>query len=94
MRTRAVRSTRRPGPQWAGARRQFAGETPEEADKAAELLADLQRVQAEFANYRKRALRDQQLTAERAKAAVIAQLLRCSTTSTGPAATATWSPAR
>jgi molecular chaperone GrpE len=53
----------------------FAGESPEEAGKAAELLGDLQRVQADFANYRKRALRDQQLTAERAKAAVIAQLL-------------------
>jgi molecular chaperone GrpE len=52
-----------------------AGETPEEAGKAAELLADLQRVQADFANYRKRALRDQQLTADRAKAAVISQLL-------------------
>jgi molecular chaperone GrpE len=53
----------------------FVEETPEEAGKAAELLADLQRVQADFANYRKRALRDQQLTADRAKAAVIAQLL-------------------
>ena len=53
----------------------FAGETPEEAGKAAELLADLQRVQADFANYRKRALRDQQLIGDRAKAAVIAQLL-------------------
>ncbi len=53
----------------------FAGESPEEAGKAAELLGDLQRVQADFANYRKRALRDQQLTAERAKAAVITQLL-------------------
>ncbi len=53
----------------------MAGETPEEADKAAELLADLQRVQADFANYRKRALRDQQLIADRAKAAVITQLL-------------------
>ncbi len=53
----------------------LAGETPEEAGKAAELLADLQRVQADFANYRKRALRDQQLTAERAKAAVVSQLL-------------------
>lgn len=53
----------------------FAGETPEEAGKAAELLADLQRVQADFANYRKRALRDQQLLADRAKAGVIAQLL-------------------
>ncbi|MDT5102001.1 MAG: molecular chaperone GrpE [Mycobacterium sp.] len=45
------------------------------ADKVAELTADLQRVQADFANYRKRALRDQQLTAERAKTGVIAQLL-------------------
>jgi molecular chaperone GrpE len=43
--------------------------------KIAELTADLQRVQAEFANYRKRALRDQQVTAERAKVAVITQLL-------------------
>lgn len=53
----------------------FAGETPEEAGKAAELLADLQRVQADFANYRKRALRDQQLLADRAKVGVISQLL-------------------
>jgi molecular chaperone GrpE len=54
---------------------EFAGETPEEADKAAELLGDLQRVQADFANYRKRALRDQQAAADRAKAAVVSQLL-------------------
>ncbi|MEZ0358540.1 nucleotide exchange factor GrpE [Mycobacterium sp. SA01] len=53
----------------------FAGETPEESDKAAELLGDLQRVQADFANYRKRALRDQQVAGERAKAAVVSQLL-------------------
>ena len=53
----------------------FPGETPEEADKAAELLADLQRVQADFANYRKRALRDQESVGERAKAVVISQLL-------------------
>ncbi len=53
----------------------FAGETPEEANKAAELLGDLQRVQADFANYRKRALRDQQAAADRAKAAVVNQLL-------------------
>ena len=49
--------------------------TAEGADKVAELTADLQRVQADFANYRKRALRDQQLVADRAKAAVVAQLL-------------------
>jgi molecular chaperone GrpE len=54
---------------------EFAGESPEEAGKAAELLGDLQRVQADFANYRKRALRDQQAAADRAKATVVSQLL-------------------
>ena len=53
----------------------FPGETAEEANKAAELLGDLQRVQADFANYRKRALRDQQAAADRAKAAVVGPLL-------------------
>lgn len=53
----------------------FPGEAPEEADKAAELLADLQRVQADFANYRKRALRDQEVAGDRGKAAVVNQLL-------------------
>ncbi|SEH50970.1 molecular chaperone GrpE [Mycolicibacterium rutilum] len=47
----------------------------EEAERAAELLADLQRVQAEFANYRKRALREQQAAADRAKASVLTELL-------------------
>jgi molecular chaperone GrpE len=47
----------------------------EQADKVAELTADLQRVQADFANYRKRALRDQQVAGERAKATVVSQLL-------------------
>ena len=50
------------------------GPTGSEA-KVAELTADLQRVQADFANYRKRALRDQQAAADRAKAAVVGQLL-------------------
>jgi len=58
-----------------GAPGEFSGESPEEAGKAAELLGDLQRVQADFANYRKRALRDQQAAADRAKAAVVGQLL-------------------
>ncbi|MBS4728406.1 nucleotide exchange factor GrpE [Mycobacterium sp. SM1] len=49
--------------------------TTEAADKIAELTADLQRVQADFANYRKRALRDQQAAADRAKATVVSQLL-------------------
>ncbi|HEX5255409.1 MAG TPA: nucleotide exchange factor GrpE [Mycobacterium sp.] len=53
-----------------------AGEPAGQAEgKVAELTADLQRVQADFANYRKRALRDQQAAADRAKAAVVNQLL-------------------
>jgi len=48
---------------------------PASDEKVAELTADLQRVQADYANYRKRALRDQEATAERAKAAVVSQLL-------------------
>ncbi len=65
-----------PGPAPSGsAPGAFAGETPEEAAKAAELLGDLQRVQADFANYRKRALRDQQAAADRVKAAVVSPLL-------------------
>lgn len=52
-----------------------APDAGEDADKVAELTADLQRVQADFANYRKRALRDQQVAGERAKATVVSQLL-------------------
>jgi molecular chaperone GrpE len=44
-------------------------------DEVAELKSTLQRVKAEYDNYRKRSLRDQQLIAERAKAAVVTQLL-------------------
>lgn len=47
----------------------------ETADQVAELTDDLKRVQADFANYRKRALRDQQAAADRAKAAVVGELL-------------------
>jgi molecular chaperone GrpE len=52
-----------------------AGDAGDAGGKVAELTADLQRVQADFANYRKRALRDQQAAADRAKAAVVSQLL-------------------
>ena len=52
-----------------------AGPGAASADKVAELTADLQRVQADYANYRKRALRDQEAIAERAKATVVSQLL-------------------
>ncbi len=52
-----------------------SGKVDEAGAKVAELTADLQRVQADFANYRKRALRDQQAAADRAKATVVSQLL-------------------
>jgi molecular chaperone GrpE len=46
-----------------------------DSDEVDELKSTLQRVKAEYDNYRKRALRDQQLVAERTKAAVVNQLL-------------------
>jgi molecular chaperone GrpE len=81
-----VTDKRRVDPETGEVRQAAAGPAPSgpapgapsggpDADKVAELTADLQRVQADFANYRKRALRDQQITAERAKAAVVTQLL-------------------
>jgi molecular chaperone GrpE len=45
------------------------------SDEISELKSTLQRVKAEYDNYRKRSLRDQQLAAERTKAAVVTQLL-------------------
>lgn len=47
----------------------------DDAAKVAELTDDLKRVQADFANYRKRALREQQAAADRAKGAVVSDLL-------------------
>ncbi len=52
-----------------------AGKSANDSGEVAELKATLQRVKAEYDNYRKRALRDQQITADRAKSAVITQLL-------------------
>lgn len=46
-----------------------------DAQKVAELTADLQRVHADFANYRKRVERDRQAVIDSAKAAVVSQLL-------------------
>ena len=45
------------------------------SEEVTELKSTLQRVKAEYDNYRKRSLRDQQLAAERTKAAVVSQLL-------------------
>ncbi len=66
-----------PGPEPGGAPggTAAAGKPDASAEKVAELTADLQRVQADFTNYRKRALRDQQAAADRAKAGVVSQLL-------------------
>jgi len=56
-----------------------SGPAPEAAaadsDEVDELKSTLQRVKAEYDNYRKRALRDQQLVADRTKAAALTQLL-------------------
>jgi molecular chaperone GrpE len=60
------------GPAPRGPVPEATGSDSEEAD---ELKSTLQRVKAEYDNYRKRALRDQQLAAERTKVAVVTQLL-------------------
>jgi molecular chaperone GrpE len=60
------------GPAPSGPAPEAAGPTSDEVD---ELKSTLQRVKAEYDNYRKRALRDQQLVAERTRAAVVIQLL-------------------
>jgi molecular chaperone GrpE len=54
-----------------------SGPAPEvaESEDVVELKSTLQRVKAEYDNYRKRTLRDQQLIAERAKSTVVTQLL-------------------
>ena len=55
-----------------------APEAPESdgaSDEAVELKATLQRVKAEYDNYRKRSVRQEQAAAERAKAGVAAQLV-------------------
>jgi molecular chaperone GrpE len=60
------------GPAPSGPAPDAAGST---SDEGAELKSTLQRVKAEYDNYRKRTLRDQQLAAERTKVAVVTQLL-------------------
>ena len=60
------------GPAPSGPAPEAAGDTSEEVT---ELKSTLQRVKAEYDNYRKRSLRDQQLAANRTKAAVVTQLL-------------------
>jgi molecular chaperone GrpE len=65
-----------PAPGAAGAATSSpSGPAAATSDEVDELKVTLQRVKAEYDNYRKRALRDQQLTADRAKASIVTQLL-------------------
>ncbi|MGB3353927.1 MAG: nucleotide exchange factor GrpE [Mycobacterium sp.] len=73
--TGQVRDNAAAGPAPSGPGPEAPNVSEESQNEAAELIADLQRVQADFANYRKRALRDQQVATERAKAHVVTQLL-------------------
>ncbi|MBY6365141.1 nucleotide exchange factor GrpE [Rhodococcoides corynebacterioides] len=52
-----------------------AAEQEPEKDELAERTADLQRLSAEFANYRRRVARDKQTDIENAKASVLSELL-------------------
>jgi molecular chaperone GrpE len=61
-----------PAPRGGPAPEAAEGSTSEEVT---ELKSTLQRVKAEYDNYRKRALRDHQLASERTKVAVVTQLL-------------------
>jgi molecular chaperone GrpE len=61
-----------PGPAPSGP---APGPSPADSDEAAELKSTLQRVKAEYDNYRKRAIRQEQAAAERAKASVVSQLV-------------------
>jgi molecular chaperone GrpE len=79
-----VTDKRRIDPETGAVREGAAGPAPSgsapaapeaDSDEAAELKATLQRVKAEYDNYRKRSVRQEQLAAERAKAAVVSHLL-------------------
>jgi molecular chaperone GrpE len=78
-----VTDKRRIDPETGEIREAAAGPAPSgpapapaaESDEVTELKSTLQRVKAEYDNYRKRTLRDQQAIAERTKAAAVTQLL-------------------
>jgi molecular chaperone GrpE len=73
--TGAVRETQ-PGPAPSGpAPGSVAPPDTDSSAEAAELKATLQRVKAEYDNYRKRSIRQEQAAADRAKSTVVAQLL-------------------
>jgi len=63
------------GPAPSGPEPEASPAAAAESDEAVELKATLQRVKAEYDNYRKRSVRQEQAAAERAKAGVAAQLV-------------------
>ena len=65
-----------------------------ETDEAAELKATLQRVKAEYDNYRKRSVRQEQAAAERGKAFAATQLLPVLDDLERARNTVTWRPVR
>jgi molecular chaperone GrpE len=71
--TGEVRETAGPAP--SGGPEPEAPGASVESEEAVELKSTLQRVKAEYDNYRKRSVRQEQAAAERAKAGVAAQLL-------------------
>jgi molecular chaperone GrpE len=73
LRQEAASAASSPDP--AGADAPPAAETELQFDAVAELTADLQRLQAEFANYRRRVERDRQAVAEQALGSVMLGLL-------------------
>jgi molecular chaperone GrpE len=79
-----VTDKRRVDPETGEIREQATGPAPtgpapeatgSDSDEVAELKSTLQRVKAEYDNYRKRALRDHQVAADRTKVGVVTQLL-------------------
>ncbi|HET6560705.1 MAG TPA: nucleotide exchange factor GrpE [Marmoricola sp.] len=76
---RGAQETAAPGPEGGGAADPVAGapyETPEEtAQRVKELTTDLQRLQAEYVNYKRRVERDRELVLQNAKYSILSALL-------------------
>ena len=73
--TGEVREAAEPAPSGPASEAPVTAADTDATDEAVELKATLQRVKAEYDNYRKRSVRQEQAAAERAKAGVAAQFL-------------------
>ncbi|HEY6575213.1 MAG TPA: nucleotide exchange factor GrpE [Mycobacterium sp.] len=73
--TGEVREAAEPAPSGPASEAPVTAADTDETDEAVELKATLQRVKAEYDNYRKRSVRQEQAAAERAKVGVAAQFL-------------------